>query len=320
VSEVHPPAPGFRHLLHRIRDPDSFHLALSGVQLAADFLAPQQLPARVEQFQSPRWTLDFHEAHVKARIHGPLPPGWGSVALMRSAADSAWHGFSGGEGVFFCLPPGQPIDGTINPGFVGMTIVVPPEIWERCRQVAGIAGEHHGRVTAHRFAGAKLARLEQALAATRELLRTADALPHLAPLAIDDTTQFITDLVANGWELSMQAQEPRESYRNRVRLARRAEVWMRAHLSEPFRVPDLCLALHVSRRELEYAFRVAFDQSPRDFIHALRLNAIRRVLQRTRQPASILDIALAHGVTHPSRFAAHYRAFFGERPSETVRG
>ncbi|MCE9608872.1 MAG: helix-turn-helix domain-containing protein [Chthoniobacter sp.] len=35
--------------------------------------------------------------------------------------------------------------------------------------------------------------------------------------------------------------------------------------------------------------------------------------------ASILEIALAEGLTHMGRLAADYRAIFGERPSETVR-
>jgi AraC family ethanolamine operon transcriptional activator len=94
---------------------------------------------------------------------------------------------------------------------------------------------------------------------------------------------------------------------------------MRDHLAEPIRVPDVCLALSVSRRELEYAFRATFDQSPRDFLHALRLNAIRRALLRGDVRAPIVHIALDHGITHPGRFAADYRALFGEPPSETFR-
>ena len=79
-------------------------------------------------------------------------------------------------------------------------------------------------------------------------------------------------------------------------------------------------ALRVSRRELEYAFRTVFDQSPRDFLHLLRLNAVRRALRRGAPGDTILRVLLDHGFTHPGRFAADYRAIFGEQPSETLRG
>lgn len=92
---------------------------------------------------------------------------------------------------------------------------------------------------------------------------------------------------------------------------------MRHHLGEPLQIPDLCRALKVSRRELEYALRANFDQSPRDFFQALRLNAIRRKLQVSDAP--IIDVAFQLGMFHPGRFAASYRRLFGEKPSRTGR-
>ena len=85
----------------------------------------------------------------------------------------------------------------------------------------------------------------------------------------------------------------------------------------PVQIPDVCTALKVSRRELEYAFRSTFDQSPRDFLQALRLNAIRRELLRCDTP--IIDVAYQHGMTHLGRFAASYRQLSGEKPSQTAR-
>jgi transcriptional regulator GlxA family with amidase domain len=69
------------------------------------------------------------------------------------------------------------------------------------------------------------------------------------------------------------------------------------YLAEPVRVPDLCLALQVSRREVEYAFLALFDVSPHEFLHTLRLNAIRRVLLSRGYLGNISTILLA-----PARF------------------
>jgi AraC family ethanolamine operon transcriptional activator len=91
-------------------------------------------------------------------------------------------------------------------------------------------------------------------------------------------------------------------------------------LEETFQVDDVCLALHVSRRELEYAFRSILDQSPKAHLQTLRLNAIRRAMLHVEQgEVSVIDIAQSHGMTHLGRFAAHYRTLFGESPSSTLR-
>ncbi len=317
MSAADTTSPAFLHQVHRLSDPEQFGIAVSGARMVADFLSPQKEPTIVEQFQTPGWTLDFHEAHVKARLFAPLPSGWAALGLMRSPAISSWYGITAGQGVLLCNPPGEPIDGWISPGFACMAVNVPPAVWERCRMLAGIERCGFGNFTAFHLPPPVFQRIERQLLATRHLLRTAAATPGLAKLAMHEAAGFATDMVTSAWELSAKAEPPRDSIRNRMRLARRAESWMRAHLAEVVQVADVCAALRVSRRELEYAFRTAFDQSPRAFLHALRLNAIRRTLRRNEMP--VTQVALDHGVTHLGRFAASYRSLFGESPSRTAR-
>jgi AraC-like DNA-binding protein len=305
-------------LVHSLKDPDEFGVALSGGNLVADFLAPQAEPTRVEQFQSPRWALDFHEAHVKARVHCPLPSGWASLGFMRGPAASSWSGVAGEAGLVVCNPPGNPIDGRIEPGFTCAAVHIPIEVWQRARQLAGVESPDMGGMAAYRLPRTVHASMEQRLCRTYRLLRSGGSQPNLASLAARDAADFAEELATAVWEVSITAPPPRDSLRNRARLARRAEAWMREHFTRAVQVPDVCLALRVSRRELEYAFRTVFDQSPRDYLQALRLNAARRALRRADAHASVLQIALDCGITHPGRFASHYRALFGERPSETL--
>lgn len=320
VSVRPPPALPYRHLVHRLRDPDEFGSALSGARLVADFFDRQALPTRVEQFQTPGWTLDFHEAHVKARICGPLAPGWGSLGLMRAPVEASWHGQAAGQGVLVWTPPGESLDGFIAPGFTSLAVNVPVAVWEQCRVLAGVERPAFGGVIALTLPPPLYFRIERQLRSIRHLLRTAGASPKLGLAAARAAADFATQMVTLAWELAALAPLEGDSLRNRRRIVRRAEDWMRAHLGEPFRIPDVCLALRVSRRELEYAFRTVFDQSPRDFLQTLRLNAIHRTLCRADAAGlSLFDLAFAHGMTHPSRFAAHYRALFGESPSETQK-
>lgn len=314
------PPPPIRHVVHRLNDPDEFSVAVSGGRMVAEFFGPQLHPTIIEQFQTADWSLDFQEAHVRAHVYCPLPPGYATLGLMRSKADSRWHGFSVHAGMLMCNPPGEPIDGCFSPGFRCLTVNVPAAVWEKGRLLAGVDREGFGAVCACVLPTTLYARIERRLKITRHFLRCADAERGLTPFAADDAVALVAEIVTIAWELSRGAVSPPDSHRNRARLAHRAEEWMREHLTESAQVPDVCLALRVSRRELEYAFRLTFDQSPRDFLQALRLNAIRQALKSSHHvQETVTQVAVDHGVMHLGRFAAQYRDLFGESPSETRR-
>jgi AraC family ethanolamine operon transcriptional activator len=92
---------------------------------------------------------------------------------------------------------------------------------------------------------------------------------------------------------------------------------MKAHAEEPINVPDLCEAIHVSRRTLQYSFQDVLQMSPVTYLRALRLNGVRRDLRRGGDEP-VADRAARWGFWHLSRFAADYRHMFGELPSETL--
>ncbi|MNG10057.1 HTH-type transcriptional regulator CdhR [compost metagenome] len=83
---------------------------------------------------------------------------------------------------------------------------------------------------------------------------------------------------------------------------------------------DLCEQLRVSRRTLQNSFQAVTGMRPVEYLRNLRLNAVRRRLITTRAAAlNVSEIAVAMGFFHLSHFAAHYRALFGESPSDTPR-
>lgn len=104
----------------------------------------------------------------------------------------------------------------------------------------------------------------------------------------------------------------------RQRVVREARRYMQAHADAPITVPDLCAAIHVSRRALQYSFQDVLQMSPVAYLRALRLNGVRRAL-RQGGDEPVADRAARWGFWHQSRFAADYRQLFGELPSETLR-
>ncbi len=84
-------------------------------------------------------------------------------------------------------------------------------------------------------------------------------------------------------------------------------------------VADLCTQVGVSQRTLEYAFRERLGVSPMEFIRRLRLHGVRRaLLAASRKDETVASIAMTFGFYQLGRFAADYRAVFGELPSVTL--
>jgi AraC family ethanolamine operon transcriptional activator len=152
-------------------------------------------------------------------------------------------------------------------------------------------------------------------------LATARETPQL--LAQDAARHAMTDalcdaLMARFGTLTHQAGAADTTAATRQRVVREARRYMQAHADAPISVPQLCEALHVSRRTLQYSFQDVLQMSPVTYLRALRLNGVRRELKRGGDEA-VADRAARWGFWHQSRFAADYKHLFGELPSETLR-
>lgn len=120
--------------------------------------------------------------------------------------------------------------------------------------------------------------------------------------------------------LPSEAPPAAPSCRTRQLVVARARDYMCAHIEEPITVADLCIALRVSRRTLQYSFQDVLELNPVKFLRALRLNAVRRALKEAGPGATtVADVAARWGFWHLSHFATDYREMFGELPSETLR-
>ena len=83
---------------------------------------------------------------------------------------------------------------------------------------------------------------------------------------------------------------------------------------------ELVAALGVSKRSVQTGFRDYLGVSPRRYMDLCRLHRARRQLVAGSLPeATVTKVATELGMWDFGRFAARYRALFGERPSETLR-
>ena len=98
-----------------------------------------------------------------------------------------------------------------------------------------------------------------------------------------------------------------------------AEDWIDAHIGENYPVSDLAAAVGLSMRSLQIAFRRHRGCSPRQAIERRRLERVRNELLTGPEGRNVTSIAMDNGVLHLGRFAASYRQFFGESPSDTLK-
>lgn len=101
----------------------------------------------------------------------------------------------------------------------------------------------------------------------------------------------------------------------------KAKAYVLEHHDDLVTITDLCTALNISRRTLQYSFETALGINPVAYLRAVRLNRVRRALKLSAgvPRMTVADIAAHWGFWHLSRFAGNYKQMFGELPSETLR-
>jgi AraC-like DNA-binding protein len=105
------------------------------------------------------------------------------------------------------------------------------------------------------------------------------------------------------------------------RAVRRAVELIESAPGTAFTVADLASVAGVSERSLHAAFRRQLGTSPMSYLRRRRLEHAHDELLNLdpAQGVKVIDVALRCGFTHAGRFAAAYRARFGEAPSTTLR-
>ena len=83
-------------------------------------------------------------------------------------------------------------------------------------------------------------------------------------------------------------------------------------------VVELAARLGVTTRTLRYAFSYALGMSPYQYMIRRRVTMVHDALLDTARPErTVLELLMAHGITHQGEFAGQYRRLFGEAPSQT---
>jgi transcriptional regulator GlxA family with amidase domain len=95
-------------------------------------------------------------------------------------------------------------------------------------------------------------------------------------------------------------------------LLERAQDWLADRFSQPIRIEELAAAIGVDRRTLHRHFVKGTGQSPIAFLQSLRIEAAKRMLERTSFP--IERIASLVGYTDAGFFRGTFHRSTGKNP------
>lgn len=100
----------------------------------------------------------------------------------------------------------------------------------------------------------------------------------------------------------------------------RFEDFLEANQKSPLYLAEVCAAIGATERTLRAACEEHLGMGPTRYLNLRRMHLVRRALtQAAHSTATVTQIVTDHGFWELGRFSVHYRAMFGEKPSETLR-
>jgi len=296
-------------------DVDEASHAVSGSNLELIQLKPGTLNATLRQISLGDLSIDVGTANLPLRVVGGLDPERFTVGAFSAGSHATWNGNPVDDSQLLLFQPGKELNGFLSPRYGWTTLVIPPEWIDSIEQTTVRANitdlapcrsirPDHGRMV----------ELWHAIA---------DILVPTGPASDSIRASLLMANLRNalGANLTFNDTSPaRVMSRARAHfmIAERAERYLHERIAEPVCVDDLCLAMHVSRRYLEYAFADAFGTSLSRYLRLMRLNHVRSHLKASGGRTTVTNEAFRMGFNHLSLFATQYKSAFGECPSVTL--
>lgn len=120
------------------------------------------------------------------------------------------------------------------------------------------------------------------------------------------------------WDEPTETDQGRDGLDGRERAVRRAIAFIEEAADTDIVLSDIAAAAHVTPRAIQYGFRRMLDTTPMAYLRRVRLQHVRAELVASPAGTTVAEVAGRWGFFHLGRFAAYYRAEFGENPARTL--
>ena len=302
-----------------INGPDDLREATRGADLEIVQLRPEKLTGSIRHIGVGTFGISTGQFSSESRVRGTMHRERVVLGTLLDSAGPSTHWWReirpGDVGVF---PSHVEVD-VVHGGVTAYLVVsIPlPEL------ASMLAGEEHLADPA--FWNAKGVYHPDPLVgagALRRLTRIISGIKQKLTAPSEGATHFLQRSIIEPFIAGLASALPMSTARSYTgaRLVTETEDYIDAAGGRPVHISELCSALKVSRRSLHRSFTATLGIGPAAYLRRRRLSAIRSILRRgDTAPISIGDLAFEYGFPQTGRFAAYYRAHFGETPSETLR-
>jgi AraC family ethanolamine operon transcriptional activator len=300
-----------------IKGPDALRRTTLGSELKIVQLKPGKLRGFIKYFGIGNLEISLGRFNSATRMKGVLHQDKLVLSTILDSAGSiteSWKDVLPGNVAIF--PTGEELDVIHGGGGCYLTVSVPlPELLSRLASEERLADPklwNTKRVSniAPLIGTEMLQRLKGIISGIERKFTTPS----------DQASDFLQRSIIEPFVFGLSSALPPTSAQTGARLVDETEDYIDAAGGRPIHISELCSALKVSRRSLHRAFADTLGIGPVAYLRSRRLSAIRSVLTRPDlAPISIGDLAFEYGFPETGRFAAYYRAHFGETPSETLR-
>jgi AraC-like DNA-binding protein len=297
----------------QIDDVAAMALALSdGLQGEYVQLESRAFIGRWTTLRSGAMTVQFASQNIAVARRLRTPPNrWGFIVPLSVPASARWNGHPVSPDDLIVCPPSSDCL-AFDPGSTHYAVLTVP--FTSPAVAASISLASSGPESTAVSCGSYGRELRDQLVRIRERIDLDSSAP---------PSRWGSELAAVLLRCIRQAVTPRGDGRVtdfRSRTVRRAEAFVRSHISEGVSIAQLSTVAGVSERSLRNAFYDVYTTSPKRYITLWQLHQVRRTLQTNGgAAATVTNAATCHGFFELGRFAAAYKSLFGETPSETLQ-
>lgn len=251
---------------------------------------------RIEIEDSRQTMLLLSDWHSVPIIQSGTEFGAGDVVSFGQNTSHFQRSFGPTDWTAISLPPGD-LDAAVR-GFLGSDLRDPSDsLW------AKPAVEHLTRLRGLRYELSRLVSSGEKTLQNTEVVRSLEQTLTIAMVAC--LADKIECSRAPGWLRHQQ-------------IMTRFGDWLNANSDRAVYIREVCTALDVSAATLRRCCEEHLRMSPMQYLWLRRMNLVRRELQQQNPRTTVTTIAMNFGFWHLGRFAAEYRALFGESPSSTL--
>jgi AraC-like DNA-binding protein len=266
----------------------------------------------------------YHSTNLPVRTRTRVHDGLLAYVTFGPRADGIVEGLKVRPGMLLVAETGAEVGFVVDPGYESVALLVrPDDIREQlsARQRAGEFRWPRG-VEVLRTDPAQARALFRwgkrlAVAGSRKPALFEEGRPEREAAQVELLEALLMALRSADKLEPTGMERTRQGYSQIVKIA---EDHVLSRVGERVHVSDLCRAIDVSERTLEYAFKDVTGLSPMGYLVRLRLHWVRAALLAAEPGSTLISTeALKWGFWHFGEFSRAYKQCFGEPPSRTLR-